>query len=77
MNDANPVPAIQLTDKETLCLLMFKNVIFNSDHLKDKTCGEINNTLVFLFTKEVVDKVLDLNSKAGKMEVQLVLHRFT
>jgi hypothetical protein len=77
MNDTNPVPVKQLSAKETLCLLMFHSVIFDSEHLKEKTLSEVNGVMEFLFTKEMVDEILDLNAKRSKQEIQLILHRFT
>ena len=76
MNEKNAPPAIQLTDKETLCLLMFKNVIFNSEHLKDTPSGDVADALDFLFTSDVTNRVLDLLSQNSKQEIQLVYHTF-
>jgi len=76
MNVPSVIPVIKLTPKQTLCLLTLKEVIFNSEHLKEKTVSEVSEHLEFLFTKEMVDEVLELNNKSAKQEIQLIIHGF-
>lgn len=77
MNTPSHIPVIMLDTNESLCLLVLKNTIFNSEHLKQKTTKEVSDVLEFLFTKEIVEKVLELNSQHAKREIQLLTKRFT
>lgn len=77
MIDRSQIPLYTLDTKESLCLLIFNHVVFDSEHLKEKTVDEVGTALEFLFTKETVDKVLELNNKHSKREIQLLTKRFT